>query len=124
MKITPVNNSNSTSFGRLIPVTPDITSQQLKEISSLPLVKKFSQNYNANIDITPYSSKRNPKKVHLVLSFDEIKPVSIMAKIKNLFSKKTNHSIIVKTKADNYDDFISELSHKRSEKLLNLIHAE
>lgn len=120
MKITfsPQNNS----FGNLKREPGSIDEKLFNEISTSPAMNNFSKKYDATISIDHYMSKKNDNKTSLFVVLENIKPKSIIEKIKNkLTGNKINSSIILKTHATNQAELINSLKKVEFNKVKELL---
>lgn len=110
----------STSFGGLKRDPYSMSKAMFETLSQAPAVKKFGKNYDATLSVGTFFSSKSSKKPQLALRFEDIKPISFFAKVKQLFSKKLHSEVRLKTHAVNDADFIKEVSGKHSNTVLNI----
>ncbi len=110
----------STSFGSLKRDPVSMSKSMFEALSQAPAVKKFGKNYDATLSVGSFFSSKEPNKKQLALRFEDIKPKSLTAKVKDFFSKKLHSEVRLKTHADNDKDFVAEVVNKKSNSVLNI----
>ena len=120
MRIQNVDSFNtrvkSQSFTALKP-SYGIEPELFNRIVETPLVKNFANQYNAYLDLQKF---RTNDTNAIAISLGNIKPASLFAKFKNIFSKGEVISIFFKTPATNEDELICSLEKTNPKKLLDI----
>ena len=119
MKTHSTTQYNQQAFAALRP-DKSISEKVFKSISEAPAVKNFSQKYDANVGITMLMSSKKPTTSNMALELYDIKPITVLEKVKNLFRKHPTKEIVLKTHANTDEAFISSIQNKNEKSLLEL----
>lgn len=121
MKVQSINANypSSTTFGAYRRENT-MSQKMFNVISEYPAVKAFGEKYNANLGVRAFFSKKDTKRQQLALVLENIEPKSFLGKIKHMFTKKPEESIVLKTRATNEDDFMSYIANQHSDSLFNI----
>lgn len=121
MKVQSINTNypSSTTFGSFRRANT-ISQKMFSSISQYPAVKAFGKKYNAEIGMRAFFSKKDTKRQQLALVLEDIEPNTILGKIKHIFTKKPNESIVLKTNTTNEDDFMNYIANQHSDSLFEI----
>ena len=122
MFISKINPTTQQSFGALRPES-SMPKEVYEAIKQAPAIKKFAKNFDANISLGLYVSTKNPTKVCYSLCFKDVKPVSLIERAKKLLGfGKSSREMVLKTHAQNTDDFVKSINSKPENALYKLEH--
>lgn len=116
MRTQPVS-AGTQSFGNFKTGNDALSKEVYSRVKSLPVVKKFGKDFDGIIGLTYYQSRKNPVNPNYALEIIDLKPKSILQKIKNLFIKNPVESIQLRTHANSMDEFVSELANVKPDTL-------
>ena len=115
------NNNNFTpSFGALYPATDGISNELFQKVIKTPAVKKFAKNFDGNLGIDHFISSMDLQKTQKALYIENIEPKNIFAKIARFFADKKYNAVMLKTKAANEDELITELNSLDKNSLIKI----
>lgn len=120
MKIQSVNNYSGQSFGALNRDAARISEPLFNVIKSYPVVDSFSKKFDATMGVSFFLSKSPERTTQMALSFENVKPRSIFAKVFELFKDPKQNNFLLKTKATNTHELLTELECMDKKTLINL----
>ncbi len=115
MQVLPVNKQK-TNFGMIRPSKGTMPQEVFDAISNSRVLKHFGKDYNADASLGHYFSPQTGKS-HYLLILENIKPTSLLERVKNLITKKQINEIILKTHTSNDEEFIKYIKSQRSNSL-------
>lgn len=122
MFISKINPTTQQSFGALKPDSA-MPKEVFEAIKQAPALKKFAKDFDAYISVGSYTSAKNPAKVRYSLHLSDVKPVSLMERAKKLLGfGKSSREMVLKTHAQNTDDFVKSINSKPENALYKLEH--
>lgn len=116
-----IQNVHSTpSFGTLYPVAETMSDELFQKVIKTPPVKNFSKNFDGNLGIDHFISSEDLYRTQKALYIENIKPKNIFARIARFFADKKYNAVMLKTKATNEDELVTELNSLDKNSLIKI----
>lgn len=115
-----LNYPSSVAFGSFRRDSSTMSKKMFELVTNAPAVKHFGDKYDAQIGIGRFLSTKDILRQQIALVFEDVKPKSLIGRLKNFISAKAPVSMKLKTRATNEEDFISEISNLHSDTLFKI----
>lgn len=119
MNVQRIDSAKSTpNFGMLKPGTT-MSAETFDKLINIPVVSNFSKNFDGDIYVGRFIGRKSEKSQYS-LDIRNVVPRSIMAKVKNFFSRENRDMVVLKTHAKTFEEFQVALN-RRPKKALSKI---
>ena len=124
MKVQNVNSYSNQSFSALNRDIARISEPLFNVIKSYPVIDSFSKKFDATMGVSLFLSKSPERTTQMALSFENVKPRNVFAKLFSFFKDPEVNNFVLKTKATNEHELLTELECMDKNTLVNLYRSK